>query len=104
MNHTTPRSLVELRSQAFQFGLCQGFVTGGNRTEKPFLPALKPGQNALVPQRSLLGLSCSLGGRSRICHSFRFGQDAETSISSLSVNRQSAVVSRGDTGQVMTLR
>ena len=49
MNHTTLRSLVELRGQAFQFGLCQRFVTGGNRTEKLFLPALKPGQNALVP-------------------------------------------------------
>ena len=49
MNHTTLRSLVELRSQALQFGLRLGSVTGGNGTEDPFLPALKPGQNALVP-------------------------------------------------------
>ena len=49
MNHTALRGLVELRSQAFQFELCLGFVTGGNRIEKPFLSVLKAAQNALVP-------------------------------------------------------
>jgi len=49
MNHPSLGSPVEIRRQAFQFGLSLGFVAGRNRMEKPFLPALKPGQNAFVP-------------------------------------------------------